>query len=117
MGLFNLFKRKSRRYIHFFVEEPVEPTRELANDLCQQLNIDYKDITDSRFFMYPVNIWPNDLDEYTVAVIKNNNRYPNKGNVVKLITKGTLDLPDGKKFGWAIVQVFDNVAIQSTKVK
>lgn len=112
MRLFNWFKPKSKRYIHVFVEHPVKPTRELANDLAQKSNIDYEGVPDSRFFMYSVDSWPQNLTESVEAKIKAHNRYP-KGNMGLLVNNGTLDLPDGRKLGWAIVQLIGPIAIET----
>lgn len=112
MRLFNWFKRKSKRYIHVFLEHPIRPTRELANDLCRKFNIDYEGVPDSRFFMYSVDSWPQDLTEYAVATVKGHKRYP-KGNVGIIGNTGTLDFPDGKKLNGAIVQIIGPMAIET----
>ena len=115
MRLFNWFKPKSKRYIHVFLEHPVKPTRELANNLARKFNVDYEDVPDSRFFIYSVDSWPQDFNEYAVATVEEHKRYP-KGNVGIIGNTGTLDFPDGRKLNWGIVQIIGPIAIKTETV-
>ena len=114
MGFFGWFKPKSKRYVHFFFERPIEPSRELASDLARQAKVSLSDLPASMFFLHSVDRWPSDPREYAVDTAKRLKRYP-KGNVATLLTTGTLDFADGRKLNWFVAQIIGPFEVKSTK--
>ena len=105
-----LSKRRSKRSVHVFLEDPIIPTRELAEDLAmREVHNCEEVIRDSRLFMYSIDRWPEAVQEHATSVVKKHNRWP-KGNVVSRCTWGALQA-GGKEYRWAVLQVFGQVKV------
>ncbi len=116
MGLFKWFKPKSKVYIHVFLEKPLEPTRELANDLARTAKVDLEGVPDSRFFIYSIDSWPANFVEYAEAMAKKHGRYPSGGTVATTGRWGMLKFEGGETRAWGIAQMIGPIEVKTEKV-